>query len=37
MGSCGAQNLREMQKAELVIAPAFEGEGKAAQRIQGVG
>jgi len=37
MGSCGARNLREMQKAELVIAPAFEGEGKAIQRTQGVG
>ncbi len=37
MSCCGASNLREMQKAELVIAPAFEGEGKAAQRIQGVG
>jgi hypothetical protein len=26
-----------MQKIELVIAPAFEGEGKDIQRIQGVG
>lgn len=37
MASCGAANLREMQKAELVIAPALLTEGKAHQRAQGVG
>jgi len=37
MGSCGARNLREMQSAELIIAPAFDSEGKTAQRVQGVG
>jgi IMP dehydrogenase len=37
MGSCGARNLREMQSAELIIAPAFDREGKTAQRTQGVG
>jgi len=37
MGCCGARNLREMQKAELVIAPSFDFEGKALQRTQGVG
>lgn len=37
MASCGARNIREMQKAEVVIAPAFEVEGKKEQREQGVG
>lgn len=37
MASVGAPNIREMQQAELVIAPSFEGEGKAIQRSQGVG
>ena len=37
MASVGAQNIREMQQAELMIAPAFENEGKTLQRTQGVG
>jgi IMP dehydrogenase len=37
MASCGAANVREMQKAELVIAPALLTEGKAHQRQQRVG
>lgn len=37
MASCGARTIREMQKAEVVIAPAFEVEGKKEQREQGVG
>lgn len=37
MGVCGARNIKEMQKAQLVIAPSFGTEGKAAQREQHVG
>jgi IMP dehydrogenase len=37
MASCGARNIREMQQAELVVAPALATEGKALQRAQGVG
>ena len=37
MASCGAANLREMQKAELVVAPTLLTEGKAHQRQQHVG
>lgn len=37
MASCGARTIREMQDAELVIAPSLATEGKALQRAQGVG
>jgi len=37
MASCGARTIREMQQAELVIAPSLATEGKALQRAQGVG
>ncbi|BDI33025.1 guanosine monophosphate reductase [Capsulimonas corticalis] len=37
MASCGARTIREMQQAELVIAPSLSTEGKAQQRAQGVG
>jgi IMP dehydrogenase len=37
MASCGAKNLREMQDAELIVAPSIQTEGKSAQRAQGVG
>ncbi len=37
MGSVGAMNLREMQQAELVIAPSLPTEGKVEQRAQRVG
>lgn len=37
MSSCGSRTLAEMQCAELVIAPALQGEGKSLQRAQGVG
>jgi IMP dehydrogenase len=37
MATCGAANLREMQKTEMVVAPALPFEGKAQQRAQGVG
>lgn len=35
MGVCGAANIREMHKAELVIAPAITTEGKSWQMAQG--
>ncbi len=37
MASCGARTLLEMQKTEIVVAPALPSEGKAVQRAQGVG
>ena len=37
MASCGARTLLDMQKTEIVVAPALPTEGKAAQRAQGVG
>jgi IMP dehydrogenase len=37
MGSIGARNLREMQKAEIIIAPSMPTEGKTEQRSQKVG
>jgi IMP dehydrogenase len=37
MASCGARTLAEMQRTEIIIAPALSSEGKAIQRAQGVG
>jgi IMP dehydrogenase len=37
MGMCGARTLREMQQAQIVLAPALLTEGKAAQFAQRVG
>jgi IMP dehydrogenase len=37
MATTGYANVKEFQKAELVIAPAIKSEGKAYQRAQGVG
>ena len=37
MATTGYANVREFQKAELVIAPAIKTEGKALQRAQRVG
>ncbi len=37
MGSVGARTLRDMQQAELIIAPSMPTEGKAEQRAQHVG
>jgi IMP dehydrogenase len=37
MASCGARNIREMQQAELFVAPSLQTEGKSQQRAQGVG
>jgi len=35
MGMCGALSIKEMQRAEMVIAPAIKTEGKYFQAIQG--
>jgi len=37
MSYCGKRSIREMQTAELVVAPAIPSEGKAYQRAQKVG
>lgn len=37
MATCGYQNLKEFQKAEVMVAPALMSEGKSLQRAQGVG
>jgi IMP dehydrogenase len=37
MASCGARTIREMQQAELAVAPQLATEGKTLQRAQGVG
>lgn len=37
MATCGYQNLKEFQKAEIMVAPALQTEGKSLQRSQGVG
>ena len=37
MASCGYTNLKDFQKAEVMVAPSIATEGKALQRQQGVG
>jgi IMP dehydrogenase len=37
MATCGARTLKEMQQAEMVLAPQIQTEGKSMQRAQGVG
>ena len=37
MGNVGAQNIREMQMTEIVIAPAIKTEGKLVQSAQKLG
>jgi IMP dehydrogenase len=37
MGSVGAQNIRELQQTELIIAPAIKTEGKVFQQAQKLG
>jgi IMP dehydrogenase len=37
MGVCGAHNIREMHRTEMVIAPSIQHEGKLLQRSQKVG
>ena len=37
MATCGYESLKEFQKAEVMVAPALQTEGKSLQRAQGVG
>jgi IMP dehydrogenase len=37
MATCGYQDLAEFNRAELMIAPALQTEGKQLQRDQGIG
>lgn len=37
MATCGYENLKAFQKAEVMIAPALQTEGKSLQQAQGVG
>ncbi len=37
MATCGYQSVKEFQKAEVMIAPSLQTEGKQLQRSQGVG
>lgn len=37
MATCGYETLKEFQKAEVMVAPALQTEGKGLQRAQGVG
>lgn len=37
MATCGYESLKEFQKADIMIAPSLQTEGKSLQRSQGVG
>ncbi|MEQ8717215.1 MAG: GuaB3 family IMP dehydrogenase-related protein [Acidimicrobiales bacterium] len=37
MATCGYETVKEFQKAEVMVAPALQTEGKSLQRAQGVG
>jgi IMP dehydrogenase len=37
MATCGYESVKEFQKAEVMVAPALQTEGKFFQRSQGVG
>jgi IMP dehydrogenase len=37
MATCGYQDIRDFQRAEVMVAPALQSEGKALQRQQSVG
>lgn len=37
MATCGYQSLKEFQKAEVMVAPALQSEGKYLQKQQGIG
>ncbi len=37
MATCGYESVKEFQKAEVMVAPALQSEGKEMQRTQGVG
>ena len=37
MATCGYETVKEFQKAEVMVAPSLQTEGKQLQRSQGVG
>ena len=37
MATCGYETLKEFQKADIMVAPALQTEGKSLQRSQGIG
>jgi IMP dehydrogenase len=37
MATCGYESVKEFQKAEVMVAPALQTEGKSLQRAQQVG
>ena len=37
MGNCGARNLKQMQRTEIILAPSIRTEGKIFQTVQRVG
>ncbi len=37
MATCGYETVKDFQKAEVMVAPALQSEGKALQRSQGIG
>ena len=37
MAMCGYETVKEFQKAEVMVAPALQTEGKSLQRAQGIG
>jgi IMP dehydrogenase len=37
MATCGYETVKEFQKAEVMVAPSLQTEGKALQRAQGIG
>src|SRR4029434_7994826 len=37
MATCGYESVKEFQKAEVMVAPALQTEGKSLQKSQGVG
>jgi IMP dehydrogenase len=37
MATCGYESVKEFQKAEVMVAPALQTEGKSLQRAQGIG
>jgi IMP dehydrogenase len=37
MATCGFETVKEFQKAEVMVAPALQTEGKALQRAQRLG
>ena len=37
MSTCGYENIKAFQKAEVMVAPSLQTEGKTLQKSQGVG